>query len=173
MPRINSYIGLNSNSTIISNVFDHFRATSVFGMRPETTSVPDMGLLPNQQPIITMIWPLFCSTLKRLPSSSCSIRMVSIYIVLRPCNHVKNSCTLIHTYTGAFSLPTLWIIFLIYFFVACWTYGAGIPSGLFIPCIMIGATYGRFVATVFGYAVICRSVKVVNYIMLPLHANTR
>ena len=51
---------------------------------------------------------------------------------------------------GAFSLPTLWIIFLMYFFVACWTYGAGIPSGLFIPCIMIGASYGRFVATVFG-----------------------
>ena len=52
---------------------------------------------------------------------------------------------------GAFSLPTLWIIFLTYFFVACWTYGAGIPSGLFIPCLMIGASYGRFVATVFGY----------------------
>ena len=54
-------------------------------------------------------------------------------------------------YAGAFSLPTLWIIFLMYFFVACWTYGAGIPSGLFIPCLMIGASYGRFVATVFGY----------------------
>ena len=54
--------------------------------------------------------------------------------------------------SGAFSLTTLWILFLIYFFITCWTYGAGIPSGLFIPCIMIGATYGRFVATAFGYS---------------------
>ena len=52
--------------------------------------------------------------------------------------------------TGAFTLATLWIIFLTYFFIACWTYGAGIPSGLFIPCLLIGAAYGRFVATVFG-----------------------
>jgi chloride channel 6 len=47
---------------------------------------------------------------------------------------------------GAFTLPTLWIVFLVYFVLACWTYGAGIPSGLFIPCLVIGATYGRFVA---------------------------
>ena len=52
--------------------------------------------------------------------------------------------------SGAFSLPTLWIIFLTYFCIACWTYGAGIPSGMFIPSIMVGASYGRFVATVFG-----------------------
>ena len=60
---------------------------------------------------------------------------------------------LFYLHAGAFSLPTLLIIFLTYFFVACWTYGAGIPSGLFIPCLMIGATYGRFVATVFGYVI--------------------
>lgn len=55
-----------------------------------------------------------------------------------------------YTYVGAFTLATLFIIFLTYFFIACWTYGAGIPSGLFIPCLLIGAAYGRFVATIFG-----------------------
>ena len=51
----------------------------------------------------------------------------------------------------AFTLPTLWVVFFIYFIFACWTYGAGIPSGLFIPCLVIGATYGRFVATVLRF----------------------
>jgi chloride channel 6 len=55
------------------------------------------------------------------------------------------------TATGAFTLPTLWIIFVLYFFIGCWTHGAGISGGIFIPCLLIGAVYGRFVATVFGY----------------------
>ena len=55
---------------------------------------------------------------------------------------------------GAFTLPTLWIVFFIYFIFACWTYGAGIPSGLFIPCLVIGATYGRFVASSLMYVYI-------------------
>ena len=41
---------------------------------------------------------------------------------------------------------------MLYFFVGCWTHGAGISGGIFIPCLLIGAVYGRFVATVFGYA---------------------
>ena len=56
-----------------------------------------------------------------------------------------------YTHTGAFTLPTLFIIFITFYFIACWTYGAGIPSGLFIPCLVVGAAYGRFVATVFKY----------------------
>lgn len=55
----------------------------------------------------------------------------------------------LYTVTGAFTLPTLFIVFVIYFPLASWTYGAGIPSGLFIPCLTIGAIYGRFVATAF------------------------
>ena len=41
---------------------------------------------------------------------------------------------------------------MLYFFIGCWTHGAGISGGIFIPCLLIGAIYGRFVATVFGYA---------------------
>ena len=32
---------------------------------------------------------------------------------------------------------------LIYFFLACWTYGLGVPSGLFVPSLLIGAVLGR------------------------------
>ena len=51
------------------------------------------------------------------------------------------------TFLGEFSLLTLGIFFILFFFVACWTYGSCVPSGLFVPCILCGAAYGRFVAT--------------------------
>ncbi|XP_022286279.2 H(+)/Cl(-) exchange transporter 6-like isoform X2 [Crassostrea virginica] len=56
---------------------------------------------------------------------------------------------------GKFSLATLGIFFLFFFFLACWTYGVHVPSGLFVPSLLCGAAYGRFVATVLvqiGYA---------------------
>lgn len=62
-------------------------------------------------------------------------------------------------YAGAFSLTTLWIFFLIRFSVTCWTYGAGISGGAFTPSFVIGATFGRFLATVFGYSNLCDLFK--------------
>ncbi|CAE7649249.1 Clcn7 [Symbiodinium pilosum] len=29
------------------------------------------------------------------------------------------------------------------FFIACWTYGAGVPSGLFLPSLFLGAAWGK------------------------------
>ena len=49
--------------------------------------------------------------------------------------------------SGVFSLLSLGIFFILFFIMACWTYGASVPSGLFVPCILCGAAYGRFVAT--------------------------
>lgn len=46
---------------------------------------------------------------------------------------------------GAFSLTSLWIFFICFYFLACWTYGASVPSGLFVPCLLCGAAYGRFI----------------------------
>ncbi|XP_033097754.1 chloride transport protein 6-like isoform X2 [Anneissia japonica] len=40
------------------------------------------------------------------------------------------------------------IFFMVFFFLACWTYGAMVPSGLFVPCLLCGAAYGRFVGNV-------------------------
>ncbi|XP_062567017.1 H(+)/Cl(-) exchange transporter 6-like [Saccostrea cucullata] len=56
---------------------------------------------------------------------------------------------------GKFSLETLGLFFLFFFILACWTYGVHVPSGLFVPSLLCGAAYGRFVATVLvqiGYA---------------------
>ncbi|KAL5491616.1 hypothetical protein EMCRGX_G016934 [Ephydatia muelleri] len=49
----------------------------------------------------------------------------------------------------AFSVSTLWIVFVLYFCVSCWTLGTAISSGLFIPCIVTGALYGRLVTIFF------------------------
>merc|ERR1719265_1755011 len=32
---------------------------------------------------------------------------------------------------------------MIYYMLACWCYGLGLPSGLFVPSLLTGATFGR------------------------------
>ncbi|PIK48359.1 putative chloride transport protein 6 [Apostichopus japonicus] len=49
---------------------------------------------------------------------------------------------------GAFSLSSLAIFFGFFFLLSCWTYGCLVPSGLFVPCLLCGAAYGRFVGNV-------------------------
>ncbi|XP_046896580.1 chloride transport protein 6 [Hypomesus transpacificus] len=47
---------------------------------------------------------------------------------------------------GTFSPVTLSVFFLLYFLLACWTYGVSVPSGLFVPSLLCGAAFGRLVA---------------------------
>ncbi|KAL5699798.1 hypothetical protein ACHQM5_030652 [Ranunculus cassubicifolius] len=49
-----------------------------------------------------------------------------------------------------FYLSSLFIFFAAIYFLGIVTYGIAIPSGLFIPVILAGATYGRIVGTVLG-----------------------
>uniref|UniRef100_A0AAY4BJH4 Chloride channel protein n=1 Tax=Denticeps clupeoides TaxID=299321 RepID=A0AAY4BJH4_9TELE len=49
---------------------------------------------------------------------------------------------------ASFSPVTLSIFFVLYFFLACWTYGVSVPSGLFVPSLLCGASMGRLVANV-------------------------
>ena len=44
---------------------------------------------------------------------------------------------------GAHGFLTLLIFTVVYFFLACWTYGMFISSGLFVPSLLIGASWGR------------------------------
>lgn len=41
---------------------------------------------------------------------------------------------------------TLSLFCLLYFLLACWTYGLAVPSGLFVPSLLCGAAFGRLVA---------------------------
>lgn len=38
---------------------------------------------------------------------------------------------------------TLGLFTLVYFFLACWTYGLTVSAGVFIPSLLIGAAWGR------------------------------
>uniref|UniRef100_A0A3Q3M3B4 Chloride channel protein n=1 Tax=Mastacembelus armatus TaxID=205130 RepID=A0A3Q3M3B4_9TELE len=49
---------------------------------------------------------------------------------------------------GTFSPVTLSIFFVLYFLLACWTYGVSVPSGLFVPSLLCGAAFGRLVANI-------------------------
>ncbi|XP_022085546.1 chloride transport protein 6-like isoform X2 [Acanthaster planci] len=49
---------------------------------------------------------------------------------------------------GKFSLQSLGIFFGLFFLLACWTYGAMVPSGLFVPCLLCGAAYGRIIGNI-------------------------
>jgi chloride channel 7 len=42
-----------------------------------------------------------------------------------------------------FDETELLIFAVLYFFLACWTYGLGVPSGLFVPSLLTGAALGR------------------------------
>ena len=96
-------------------------------------------------PTLLILYVQFMQVPSPYPLSSSSIYNLCRWLHLTHSPHPL--CTI---YAGAFTLPTLLILFIFYFFIACWTYGAGVPSGLFIPCLMIGAAYGRFMATVFA-----------------------
>ena len=47
--------------------------------------------------------------------------------------------------SGSFEAITLATYTALYFFLALWTYGLSVPSGLFIPSLLIGAGWGRLV----------------------------
>ncbi|KAJ0977234.1 hypothetical protein J5N97_012708 [Dioscorea zingiberensis] len=49
-----------------------------------------------------------------------------------------------------FCISTLFIFFAAVYFLGLVTYGIAVPSGLFIPVILAGATYGRIVGTILG-----------------------
>ncbi|CAG5134838.1 unnamed protein product, partial [Candidula unifasciata] len=52
---------------------------------------------------------------------------------------------LFHNDPGTYQISTLCIFASGYFFLACWTYGISVPSGLFIPSLLVGAAWGRIV----------------------------
>lgn len=55
----------------------------------------------------------------------------------------KSVRSLFHDPPGSFNPLTLGIFCVAYYILAVWTYGLAIPSGLFIPSLLIGAAWGR------------------------------
>lgn len=57
-----------------------------------------------------------------------------------PEESIKN---LFHLPEGSYHVTTLAGFAPVYFLLATWTYGLFVPSGLFVPCILTGAAWGR------------------------------
>ncbi|CAH8658409.1 unnamed protein product [Schistosoma curassoni] len=53
--------------------------------------------------------------------------------------------TLLHDPPMTYSISVLTIFVLVYYFLACITYGLSVPTGLFIPSLLIGAGWGRII----------------------------
>ncbi|BFZ17897.1 hypothetical protein BsWGS_20936 [Bradybaena similaris] len=59
---------------------------------------------------------------------------------------------LLHNEPGTYQIVTLSIFATGYFFLACWTYGLSVPSGLFIPGLLVGSAWGRIVGIFVSWA---------------------
>ncbi|XP_048761275.2 H(+)/Cl(-) exchange transporter 7-like [Ostrea edulis] len=59
--------------------------------------------------------------------------------------------SLFHESKGMYSPSTLIVYCLCVFLLACWTYGLYVPSGLFIPSLLVGAAWGRLVGICLNY----------------------
>ena len=62
-----------------------------------------------------------------------------------PEESIKN---LFHNASDNFQVGTLGMFFLAYFSLSCVTYGLAVPSGLFVPCILTGASWGRLMGNI-------------------------
>ncbi|KFZ66528.1 H(+)/Cl(-) exchange transporter 7, partial [Podiceps cristatus] len=58
---------------------------------------------------------------------------------------------LFHDPPGSYNPMTLGMFTLMYFFLACWTYGLTVSAGVFIPSLLIGAAWGRLFGISLSY----------------------
>uniref|UniRef100_A0AAR2J4A2 Chloride channel protein n=1 Tax=Pygocentrus nattereri TaxID=42514 RepID=A0AAR2J4A2_PYGNA len=66
--------------------------------------------------------------------------------------------SLFHSPAGTYKLETLGCFTLVYFFLACWTYGLTVSAGVFIPSLLIGAAWGRLFGIMLPYIALNPSV---------------
>lgn len=67
---------------------------------------------------------------------------------------------LFHNKDGTWNMKTLTVFVIVYFFISCVTYGLSVSAGLFIPGLLIGASWGRLFGLLLnrffpGYSWIC------------------
>ncbi|KAM4812329.1 H(+)/Cl(-) exchange transporter 7 isoform X4 [Ictidomys tridecemlineatus] len=63
----------------------------------------------------------------------------------------RSVVSLFHDPPGSYNPVTLGLFTLVYFFLACWTYGLTVSAGVFIPSLLIGAAWGRLFGISLSY----------------------
>ncbi|RLN62988.1 hypothetical protein BBJ29_001647 [Phytophthora kernoviae] len=69
---------------------------------------------------------------------------------------------LFHAPPDSFDVQNLVVFWVVMLFLACITYGLKVPSGLFVPALLIGAAYGRLWTRVINYFTGLRHMKSVD-----------
>ena len=59
--------------------------------------------------------------------------------------------SLLHDPNGSHKISTLALFFVVYFLLNCWTYGLSISAGVFIPCLLTGAAWGRLTGSLYTF----------------------
>lgn len=59
--------------------------------------------------------------------------------------------SLLHDPLGSYQSVSLFVFCVFYFILAAWTFGLAVSTGLFIPTLLVGAAWGRLVATGFQW----------------------
>lgn len=56
--------------------------------------------------------------------------------------------SMFHNVPGTWSIASLSTFIIFYYLLGCWTYGLSISNGLFIPTLLIGASWGRLIGKI-------------------------
>lgn len=67
------------------------------------------------------------------------------------CRSLPSRSSLRPILAGSYNPLTLGLFTLVYFFLACWTYGLTVSAGVFIPSLLIGAAWGRLFGISLSY----------------------
>ncbi len=71
-----------------------------------------------------------------------------------------------HDPNGSFNPITLGVFCITYFILSTWTYGLAIPSGLFIPSLLIGSAWGRLFGIFVNYMLPGMELDVGKYALI-------
>jgi chloride channel 7 len=74
--------------------------------------------------------------------------------------------SMFHDPAGSFNPLTLGVFCFTYFILSTWTYGLAVPSGLFIPSLLIGGAWGRLFGIFVNYMLPGMDLDVGKYALI-------
>jgi H+/Cl- antiporter ClcA len=104
------------------------------------------NLLVRRTPITLILWssssffPRHSTTISHNNYIHYSRRKVILFDAVKKIMSIHTICLY---FSGSYTVLTLSLFAFLYFLLACWTYGLSVSSGVFIPCLLTGAAWGR------------------------------
>eukprot|EP00730_Choanoeca_flexa_P001061 TRINITY_DN10465_c0_g1_i2.p1 TRINITY_DN10465_c0_g1~~TRINITY_DN10465_c0_g1_i2.p1 ORF type:complete len:815 (+),score=173.41 TRINITY_DN10465_c0_g1_i2:23-2446(+) len=138
----------------VNEKLTHFRMHYVKSRKIKLVEVSAIAALTVAVAFTLIFLSADCLPLGESPESSSPLQffcqdhqysaMASLFFNT-PEDSIKN---LFHAEEGSYNIQTLALFAVAYWALGCVTYGLAIPSGLFVPCLLTGAAWGRLVGTV-------------------------